>query len=314
MRSTATSPVAADLAAIHSSIAISGTAWPTTLPNVWRSLLDIVLDWAIIYVAVCGADSIGTWATLFAVFVIGNRQRALGNLLHEAGHQNLSTQRNVNDRIAHILLAPPLFNSLALYRQRHARHHAWLGDHSEDPDFIPRISHKGDRWFHVYVRVLTDPKTWASSLFGHIPVKHIPQRHRLGILLWWGIYVAILTVTAGIHFALLFISLWMIARGTVFHVITTFREMTDHYGLKPRGIFLYTRDIPDHGFASMLLHPHHNGYHLTHHLFPHIPYYHLPDVHAGLKKIPFFVQHAIICANYLSGPHAAVDGWGAQHG
>lgn len=313
MRSTASSPVAADQAAIQSSIAFSGEAWPTPQPDVWRSLLDIAADWAIIFAAVCGADWMGRWIIPLAIFVIGNRQRALGNLLHEAGHKNLSAQRSVNDRIAHILLAPPLFNCLALYRQQHARHHAWLGGRSADPDFIPRITRPGDRWFHAYVHVLTDPKTWAGSLLGHIPVKRLPLRQRLRILLWWGIVVALLADMVGMHFALLFVSLWMIARGTVFHAITTFREMTDHYGLEPRGIFRYTRDIPDHGLVSMLLHPHHNGYHLTHHLFPHIPYYHLPDVHARLKKIPFFVGHAITCANYLGGSRAAVAGWGAQH-
>jgi fatty acid desaturase len=311
MTSTASSSVAADQAAIHSSIALTVPSWKIPEASTWRSLLDITVDWVIIYIAVWGAFRIGGWTTLLAVFVIGNRQRALGNLLHDAGHQNLIAQRRVNDSIAHILLAPALLSSLALYRQQHARHHAWLGDPAYDPDFIPRVSRQGDRWFHAYARVLTDPATWAGSLFGHIPSKRLTPPQRLAIFLWWGTYGVLLTVTVSMRFAVLFASLWMIARGTVFHAITTFREMTDHYGLEPRGIFRYTRDIPDHGLVSILLHPHHNGYHLTHHLFPHIPYYHLPHIHARLKQNPFFDRRAIICHAYLRSPPAAVDGWGA---
>lgn len=313
MRSTTSSLVAADQAAIHASIAASGQAWPPLKPRTWRSLLDITVDWAIIWLAAWGAFKIGRWASPMAVFVIGNRQRALGNLLHDAAHRNLSTQLSINDRIAHIFLAPPLFNSLALYRQQHARHHAWLGDPADDPDFIARGVPKEGRWFHAYSRVLQDPTTWVGSLFGHILSKQLAARRRLGVLLWWGIYEALLTVAVSMHFALVFVLLWMIARGTVFHAITAFREMTDHYGLEPRGIFPYTRDIPDRGIVSMLLHPHHNGYHLTHHLFPHIPYHYLPLVHARLKRVPLFARHAIICHAYLSGKRSAVDGWGARH-
>ncbi|AJX95583.1 fatty acid desaturase family protein [Burkholderia pseudomallei] len=313
MRSTAPSSIAADQAAIHSSITATGRRWPSLQPSTWRSLLDVIVDWIVIGVAAWGAFRIGRWAPLLAIFVIGNRQRALGNLLHDAGHRNLSAQRSINDSIAQIFLAPPLLSSLELYRQRHARHHAWLGDRAYDPDFIPYITHRGDRWFHAYVRVLTHPPTWAGSLFGHVLTMRLTPREWLKILLWWGTYEGLLVVAVNMHFALLFISLWMIARGTVFHAITTFREMTDHYGLEPKGIFRYTRDIPNHGLVSVLLHPHHNGYHLTHHLFPHVPYYHLPHLHGLLKQVPFFDRHAIICRAYISGSRPAVDGWGARH-
>jgi hypothetical protein len=99
----------------------------------------------------------------------------------------------------------------------------------------------------------------------------------------------------------------------VFHAITTFREMTDHYGLEPGGIFSYTRDIQDHGLSSVFLHPHHTGYHLTHHLFPHIPYLDLPELHTHLKQISGFNRRAIICNSYVKGSRASVTKWGTAH-
>ncbi|MFM0229705.1 fatty acid desaturase [Paraburkholderia sediminicola] len=314
MSLTASSSVIADQTAMHSAVTLADTSWKIPLPSALRSLSDVVVDWAIIYFAVWGAYRIGAWITVLAILVVGNRQRALGNLLHEASHQNLSTQRNVNDWLANIFLSPALLNDLTVYRSQHARHHAWLGDPTHDPDYLPCVTRKGDRWFDAYARVLADPSIWAGSLFGHFSSKRLTRRQGFAIVLWWGICEALLQGIAGTHFALLFLALWIAAKATVFHAITTFREMNDHYGLESGGIFRHTRETPDLGPLSVLIHPHHNGYHLTHHLFPHIPYYHLPRAHEHLEQVPFFNRHSIVCDAYLKGSHASVEGWGTGHG
>ena len=51
------------------------------------------------------------------------------------------------------------------------------------------------------------------------------------------------------------LALWLAARATAFHVITTFREMCDHHGLSPGGVFCFTRDIKSAGLWSVLFHP-----------------------------------------------------------
>ena len=105
----------------------------------------------------------------------------------------------------------------------------------------------------------------------------------------------------------------MIARGTCFMPSQLSDEMTDHYGLSPIGIFQYTREIPTHGFVSVLLHPHYNGYHLTHHLFPHIPYYHLPRAHTLLARSPVFRRARLSVDPIWVADPAGVSGWGAHH-
>jgi fatty acid desaturase len=122
--------------------------------STWRSAIDITFDWAVIAIATWTAYRVGNWATLPAIVVIGNRQRALGNLLHESSHQNLSPHSRINDMMAQLLLAAPLFVNLTLYRRQHARHHAWLGQPSHDPDFIACKANKNDRWFDAYFRIL----------------------------------------------------------------------------------------------------------------------------------------------------------------
>lgn len=310
MSITASASIIADQAAMRLAIR---DELPISSASTWRSVRDIVLDWMVIGLAVWTTVGTAGWAAPLAIVVIGNRQRALGNLLHEASHQNLSPRRDINDMIARLLLAAPLFNSLSLYRSQHARHHAWLGDPAHDPDFIACTANDNDQWFNVYIRVLLTSPVWAGSLLGNLTGKRLSRRQWLAIVFWWICFETLLAVLLDIYVAWLFFLLWMIARGTVFHAVTTFREMTDHYGLTPKGIFQYTREIPTHGFISILLHPHCNGYHLTHHLYPHIPYHQLPRAHALLMRNSMFLRRAVICHTYLNGKHAGVDGWGASH-
>ena len=308
----ASSSVIADQTAMHAAIALADKGWQISPPNTLRSLFDVVFDWTIIYVAAWAEYRVGACIMVLTIFIIGNRQRALGNLLHEASHQNLSARRNVNDWIGQFMLAPPLVANLAAYRFQHARHHAWLGDPVRDPDYLrptPYTSH----WLAAYARMVCDASTWIGSLLGHLAGKRLSLPQRLTIVLWWSAHETLLCLFADWHYAILFLAMWITAKATVFHAITTFREMSDHYGLESGGIIRHTRETPDLGVLSVLLHPHHNGYHLTHHLFPHIPYYHLPNAHARLKQVPSFNQLAIVCDAYVNGPHASVNGWGENH-
>lgn len=136
----------------------------------------------------------------------------------------------------------------------------------------------------------------------------------LAIIRWWTAFESVLCLVDGRNFDLLFLTIWVVAKATVFHAITTFREMNDHYGPESGGIFRHTRETPNLGLMSVLLDPHHNGYHLTHHSFPHVPYYNLPRMHSRLREIPAFNQLAIVCDDYVKEPNACVDGWGQDHG
>ena len=86
------------------------------------------------------------WMSPFALLVLGNRQRALGNILHDAAHRNVTRDRRVNDLVTRALIAPLLFLSLPRYRDLHFRHHLDLGAPGTDPDLIPIPAQKARSW------------------------------------------------------------------------------------------------------------------------------------------------------------------------
>jgi fatty acid desaturase len=280
-----------------------------TAPNVFRVILDIVFDWLSIAGATLLFHRFGWYCAPAAIVWIGNRQRALGNLLHDASHRNLATSRQLNDALAKLFIAPPLFNSLAVYRESHARHHAWLGDPQADPDYIGVRPAPGDGWWHPYLTVLLTPCTWAASIFGHFHLRKTAASWMAGTIAWWVAVLGLVTILGGLHVAVVFIGLWILAKATVFHLITTFREFCDHFGRQPGGVFNYTRDVCSYGIWRCVIHPCNNGYHLTHHLMPSVPYHRLPRAQRKLFDIPCFARAARVCHAYFCGPDAVVREW-----
>lgn len=305
------SSVIADQNALRDMLRVAGLD-PRALqrPNVGRVFVDIGFDWTSIAFMLFAVHRTGWWLVPVAVVWVGNRQRALGNLLHDAGHRNLARSSRINDLIARIFLAPALCNSLAVYRELHARHHAWLGDSRRDPDYIASEHEGGMRpWWKYYLRVLFSWKTWMGSVFGHLYASAATPLQCAAILFWWVAFLTTIALAAGSGYAITLLAIWIIARATSFHLVTTFREMSDHFGLPPGGIFSFTRDVSASGLWSLVIHPRSNGYHLTHHLIPSIPYHRLATAHGIFRTLPGFAGLASISDAYFCGHGAIVRSW-----
>jgi len=274
--------------------------------NEMRALLNIVLDWLMILASTCLVWDIGVYAVPIALCVIGNRQRALGNLLHDAGHRNLFNADKVNDLVASLLLAPAFFNSLTIYRKLHARHHLFLGDPLRDPDYITPVTGGQSSWWLTYRRAIFSFASWRGAIIGHLGSAELGRKRAAYIYWWWLSVLSIPILVMNIQFALVFFALWMMAKASVFHLITAFREMCDHFGLKPGGIFSFTRDISTSSPWRWIIHPHNNGYHLTHHLMPAVPYFRLHQAHVMLVGLPLYRTQSVRCSTYFRGASAVV--------
>ena len=270
-----------------------------------RSLRHLVFDWACLFASLWAVMQWGWWAVPVALFVIGNRQRALGNVLHDLAHRNVSRRVQANDFIAHALVAPLLYADFEQYRKTHLAHHMNLGDPQFDPDYMESAGTNRNCWRETFRANLINPGLWGNTLAGDF-AKPLATGKLLYIVLWWSGLLACIALTSDWQTAGVFLALWMSARATVFFLITLFREMCDHFGRTSGGVFQFSRDITASGVLRYIIHPHNNGYHLTHHLLPTVPYYHLPVTHKALLKLPEFQQQACICTSYLFGKKSVV--------
>jgi len=274
--------------------------------NLWRPPLDIAFDWIVILTAIFSGYRLGPVTYPFVVFVVANRQRALGNLLHDAGHQNLYRKKIVNDLVGVIFLAPALMSDLGIYRDLHFRHHAMLGKPESDPDYILPFSVGLRPWWVTYRDLAFSRTAWLGSIVGHTVKAGVDWRCRAYIILWWIIVCGLFAACVNVSFAMLFLLLWFFAKGTVFHIVTIFREMCDHFNLEPGGIYSFTRDIIAARPWCWIIHPRNNAYHLSHHLMPSVPYYRLPEAQKTFARLPSYVRESTVCRAYFLGSDAVV--------
>lgn len=275
-------------------------------PGLARSLRAIGIDWSLIAVAAVLAIRLGGPFVVVALLVIGNRQRALGNLLHDASHRGLDADRGRAERIADWLLCRPLWVSMRLYRSEHNRHHRHLGDPARDPDYIHDASRLRHGWFAVWRDQILSPGMFRVALFSHLG--RMNARELAGVAAWWVMATAVVAGIGGAGAAAGFLALWVAARALVFHPITAFREISDHVGLVPGTLIGFSRNHPFGGVLGQVFHPHHNGYHLLHHLDPALPFHALPRAHALLMRWPPYAQ-AEQCTGYFSGSLSVARSW-----
>lgn len=276
--------------------------------NVFRSVFHIAFDWACLFAALWAVMQWGWWAVPASLLVMGNRQRALGNVLHDCSHRNVSRRAQVNDFIARTLVAPLLFADFEHYRKTHLAHHMHLGHPQHDPDYMPSAGAHRNCWRETFHANLS-ARQWVSTLagdFAKLPGEQRGVQKLLYIVLWWAALLLCIGSISGWQTAGVFLALWLAARATVFFLITLFREMCDHFGRESGGIFQFSRDITAGGVLRYMVHQKNNGYHLTHHLLPTVPYYRLPAAHQTLLKLSVFQQHACICTSYFFGKQAVV--------
>lgn len=278
----------------------------------WRPLRDIAFDLLVVALTV-GAVAYGSWwFAPVAVLLIANRQRALGNILHDAAHRNLHRTRLINDGLTYALIAPLVFADLAAYRNTHFEHHLQLGDPTKDPDYLTRLPGRLVSPLRNYARLIFSVTQWQGSIAGHLADSKVLLGQKTYIVVWWLVFSSIILAIAGMEYLVTFLALWMAARATAFHIITMFREMCDHFGFTESGVLGFTRDIVHGSFWYFLIHPRNNGYHLTHHLLPAVPYYRLRAAQKLFSQTPMYQQKGKVFTTYLLGPSPVASGWKTQ--
>jgi fatty acid desaturase len=221
----------------------------------------------------------------------------------------------LNDFVGQWLCAFPIASNLYAYRKVHLRHHRYLLT-DRDPDLS--LSRGYPVTWPSFRRKLIRDATGVSSLVmrGYIDVENGRNKFTLQKLysrisseiLIRRIAVAIFVAALFyLGYGWTFVALWIVPLLTVYQVILRIRGVLEHAavpdahdGLRNARTIIATNPI-----LRFMLNPHHVAYHLEHHLFPAVPHYNLPGLHAALKTDPRF-ERALVENSYREAIHDVV--------
>jgi len=269
----------------------------------WIAILG---NWLLIFASWWLVVSVSFYFIPLTILLMGNRQRALSNLLHEASHCNLGKTLRAKSSAADLFLAAPFFNSIIRYRELHREHHLHLGSDERDPDFIHKESYKNASPWRIMRDHIFNLKAVRGTLLGQF--FKVTQRERVRMFLWWAVVLTVLALVSTPLNALLFFAMWMFSIGTVYHSITMFREVSDHVGLEPGTLVGFSRNSPIKSLGTLFFHPHNNAYHLAHHMDQRVPFNRLPQAHKLFMKYPPYAA-AHHCDGYFMGKHSLMNCW-----
>jgi fatty acid desaturase len=275
----------------------------------WRTGLALLADWLVIAAAIAASEYSGTiWIYPFAVAVIAGRMHGFGVLMHEASHFRFLKDRKASDWIMDIFAAWPILATVDGYRQNHLAHHQNTNT-DKDPDWVVKLG----------TAAYTFPqKVWkaALQLAGYVvavnslrDLAHILPRVskfdrssrlykllRLGFYLGWAAIFTFFGIWRG---ALLY---WIIPYFTLFFLFLYVRGVAEHFGSMDYEEELgSTRTVKPYFWERWFFAPHNINYHLEHHLYPGVPFYNLPKLHAALMRDGAYEAKAHVTRGYSTG-------------
>lgn len=284
---------------------------PLTRLSTPRSLLAIAQTGLLVAAAV--ALAVLTWPSpwmLLSIVVIATAQHALFILAHEAAHYRLLANRTANDLVGRAIGMTSGI-SMCTYRVTHRLHHNNLYT-ALDPDTAIHGGYprgKAYLWKKLAEDIcgLNAWKTFAyffgspainDDAPGEIrPLNDTSPELRAAARRdrWWvvGFHVAaplLALAVGGTTGLLVYAVLWVLPMVTVLQPILRLRAICEHGAVTDLSSPLTAaRSNNTHGsllnwLARAALFPHHVNYHLEHHLYPAVPHYHLPRLHALLRE------------------------------
>jgi fatty acid desaturase len=281
-----------------------------------RAALGIATQWLVIGLAAFAAIWTGSVPVyVVAVIVIATRQQALASLMHEATHGRLNTSRFVNDLIANLFCAVPTGLVLSRYSDDHIYHHRAPNTNDDPYWVIFQANPKAWNWpktrsagWKLLISDAVGLNTWMSSreIANWLPWRNhfstekkpvpITTMERVTVYSVYAGMAVLLTLT---HMWVPFAILWLFPFLTLTQIFIRIRAISEHSALDVTEGTEATRHIDAHWLERLTICPLNINYHLVHHIFPYVPYYNLPKMHALLMANPEFKRLAHVSKTYL---------------
>lgn len=266
---------------------------------VWRGMTFVVLYLLGAGGAIWAATKITgswQWILLAPLYLLAAASlHGISLFTHEAVHGTLARDRWINGVLG-ALCAIPVLQNFSAYRVLHLRHHSHLGE-DKDPDHYAAYT----KWTWLIFLM-----NWGRLLAGYpvyitmIPIlgfKHGTAADRAGILT-----EAAATILA-VWLCLTFLPAQWLLHGWLIpmlfiNTMVNIRGMSQHTLLEHSDDdVLGTRTILTSSVVRFFMC--NENFHLEHHLYPGVPWYHLPRVHTALCQ-PLAEKGAHFIPTYTS--------------
>jgi fatty acid desaturase len=264
-------------------------------PASWRIAAALLGDWLLIAMAFAGAILLPHPVVyVLAAVLIARSQLALAVMMHEAAHGLLARSKPLNDALGQLLTAAPLWLSLSTYRAGHIKHHhAPMA--SDDPvalmfavhDYpvsrgrlIARLLAYGCGAGYVMSIARLARGELAHALPKVVKSRRYQAWELASMLITNGLLLGLLAYAG--H-GWLYLGLWLVPSITLLPLAGQVRAIFEHAGLcASTDQSSNARTIARRSWQTFLFGPHSIHYHIEHHLFPRMPFYHLNTVHGQL--------------------------------
>jgi fatty acid desaturase len=99
-----------------------------------------------------------------------------------------------------------------------------------------------------------------------------------------------------------FVLYWAVPWITVFFLFLYIRSVAEHFGsMEYEDDLTDTRTTIPYFWERWFFGPHNINYHIEHHLYPSVPFFNLPELHAELMKDPHYAERAHVTRGYSAG-------------
>jgi fatty acid desaturase len=274
---------------------------PLTRLDPLRSTLAVAQTFGLLALVIGLAIAFWSWwAAAIAVVLVAPLQHALFVLAHDAAHYRLYETRWLNDAVGR-LCGTIAGVSMCAYRVIHRLHHNHLYG-PQDPDIAlhggyPRgkayLARKlakdlaGFTAFKTFSYFFGLPAANVETGKAERPLDDTSARLRTAALRdrWTvlGFHVIAPIVAFASGWGWQYLVLWVLPLLTVLQPILRLRAICEHGAVTDYGSPLTAaRTNLAPAWVRYLMFPHHVNYHVEHHLYPAVPHYNLPRLHAAL--------------------------------
>lgn len=281
----------------------------TIPPTIRQQLMDLPLQpWRLLKIPFLFLlwAILGYWALhtslpairLFAWVLIGAALNALGHFMHDGLHNSLTRSRWQN-RLIGTVCSLPVFNSIVNFSVTHYPHHTFLNQKKDLYCLHKQIAHP--KWLTAAIfmwnLVGTFFFTLWSTCLAWLLAKNKEKKLACMVdsLLYISVFILTFYLLYSYHLIEQAVIVWIIP--WIFsQFISNIRAAVEHYILPwqladyPLGV---TRTITSNKVVGFFLN--NQNYHVEHHLFARLPWYHLPTAHQLLK--PYYNKQCVKIEN-----------------